>query len=174
MPNTLHHDSGRVRLLELGIKQTLQRPLHWSANSAVCFCIMSPLTGITGLYLTGLLYGVYSVLTDLAFAAALHGTYASFTGGAAVLIWGWILTSLMTVAIGLAMSELSSAFPVSGGLYFWSFMLARQHGPVASWVVGWLNLLGQAGCCSLLEQWHTTLKAECIWILTDCVLQPHR
>ena len=41
------------------------------------------------------------------------------------------------------MSELSSAFPVSGGLYFWSFMLAGKNGPFASWIVGWLNLLGQ-------------------------------
>ena len=41
------------------------------------------------------------------------------------------------------MSELSSAFPVSGGLYFWSFMLAGKHGPFASWIVGWINLLGQ-------------------------------
>ncbi|KAA6417141.1 MAG: amino acid transporter [Trebouxia sp. A1-2] len=41
------------------------------------------------------------------------------------------------------MSELSSAFPVSGGLYYWSFMLGGNHGPLASWMVGWINLLGQ-------------------------------
>ena len=44
------------------------------------------------------------------------------------------------------MSELSSAFPVSVGLYFWSFMLAGKKGPYASWIVGWLNLLGQVTC----------------------------
>ena len=49
------------------------------------------------------------------------------------------------------MSELSSAFPVSGGLYFWAFMLADKHGPFASWLVGWLNLLGQVNHCCLLQ-----------------------
>ncbi|DBA80597.1 TPA: hypothetical protein ACH3X1_007857 [Trebouxia sp. C0004] len=29
------------------------------------------------------------------------------------------------------MNELSSAFPVSGGLYFWSFMPAGKYGPGA-------------------------------------------
>ena len=72
-----------------------------------------------------------------------------------MLVWGWVFTGCMTVLVGLAMSELSSAFPVSGGLYFWSFMLARNHGPVASWIVGWVNLLGQARyrhCCCLHRQ----------------------
>ncbi|KAL0046843.1 hypothetical protein WJX82_011289 [Trebouxia sp. C0006] len=81
---------------------------------------MSPLTAITGLYSQGLLYG-----------------------GPVVLIWSWVFTGAVTILVGLAMSELSSAFPVSGGLYFWSFMLAGKYGPVASWCVGWINLLGQ-------------------------------
>ncbi|KAL0018124.1 hypothetical protein WJX77_006203 [Trebouxia sp. C0004] len=81
---------------------------------------MSPLTAITGLYGQGLLYG-----------------------GPAVLIWGWVLTGCFTMLVGLAMGELSSKFPVSGGLYFWSFMLAGQYGPCASWLVGWVNMLGQ-------------------------------
>ena len=50
------------------------------------------------------------------------------------LIWGWVLTSSITLAIGVVMSKLPSAFPVSGGLYFWSSMLAKKYGPVASWV----------------------------------------
>ncbi|KAL0024345.1 hypothetical protein WJX79_001112 [Trebouxia sp. C0005] len=81
---------------------------------------MSPLTAITGLYSQGLLYG-----------------------GPVILIWSWVFTGAVTILVGLAMSELSSAFPVSGGLYFWSFMLAGKYGPVASWCVGWINLLGQ-------------------------------
>ena len=68
-----------------------------------------------------------------------------------------MFTGAVTILVGLAMSELSSAFPVSGGLYFWSFMLAGKYGPGASWCVGWINLLGQVGlrrlfCCSLLDQ----------------------
>ena len=69
-----------------------------------------------------------------------------------------MFTGAVTILVGLAMSELSSAFPVSFGLYFWSFMLAGKYGPGASWCVGWINLLlGQVGhrrllCCSLFDQ----------------------
>ncbi|DBA65449.1 TPA: hypothetical protein ACH3X2_003235 [Trebouxia sp. C0005] len=120
MQSELSTDTGTRRLLQLGYRQTLQRPLRWTHNSCICLCIMSPLTAITGLYGQGLLYG-----------------------GPAVLTWGWVLTGCFTMLVGLAMSELSSKFPVSGGLYFWSFMLAGQYGPCASWLVGWVNLLGQ-------------------------------
>ncbi|DBA92368.1 TPA: hypothetical protein ACH3X1_015773 [Trebouxia sp. C0004] len=113
-------DTGTKRLLELGIRQQLRRPLHWTQNCMICCCIMSPITGITGLYSQGLTYG-----------------------GPVVLIWGWVVVALGNILAGLAMSELCSAFPVSGGLYFWSFMLAGKHGPFASWLVGWINLFGQ-------------------------------
>lgn len=66
------------------------------------------------------------------------------------------------------MSELNSAYPVSGGLYFWSFMLAQQFGPAASWAVGYLNLLGQVSsreCCSA----HTTDNVACP---SDCLGVP--
>ena len=60
-----------------------------------------------------------------------------------MLVWGWVLASILTSCVGLALSELSSAFPVSGGLYFWAFMLGQRIGPFASWCVGWTNILGQ-------------------------------
>ena len=152
------YDSGRSRLLELGIRQVLQRPLHWTHSSAVCFCIMSPLTGITGNTPQALQQCPYKINLSCgsipaSWNAGLYQTGLLY-GGPVVLIWGWLLTSIMTLAIGLALSELSSAFPVSGGLYFWSFMLAKQYGPVASWVVGYFNLLGQVCfCCQKLLAW---------------------
>ncbi len=42
-------DSGTRRLLQLGYRQTLQRPLIWTSNCAICLGIMSPLTAITGI-----------------------------------------------------------------------------------------------------------------------------
>jgi len=100
-----------------------------------CLDLSANLLCFIGLYSQGLLYG-----------------------GPVVLIWNWVFTGAVTILVGLAMSELSSAFPVSFGLYFWSFMLAGKYGPGASWCVGWINLLlGQVGhrrllCCSLFDQ----------------------
>lgn len=62
----------------------------------------------------------------------------------------------MHTLAAFAMSELCSAFPVSGGLYYWSFMLGGKHGPFASWMVGWINLLGQVYWLKLEEMAHVT------------------
>ncbi|KAF9449207.1 hypothetical protein P691DRAFT_759225 [Macrolepiota fuliginosa MF-IS2] len=46
--------------------------------------------------------------------------------------------------VGLAMAEVCSAHPTSGGPYFWAAMLSRKEdAPLASWITGWFNLLGQ-------------------------------
>ncbi|KAG0566559.1 hypothetical protein KC19_7G072400 [Ceratodon purpureus] len=47
--------------------------------------------------------------------------------------------------------QICSAFPTSGGLYFWSGELAgRKWKPFASWITGWFNVVGQwATTCSV-------------------------
>ncbi|KIN93368.1 hypothetical protein M404DRAFT_1009007 [Pisolithus tinctorius Marx 270] len=40
--------------------------------------------------------------------------------------------------------EICSAHPTSGGPYYWAAMLANpESAPLASWITGWFNLLGQ-------------------------------
>ncbi|KAI9275653.1 amino acid permease-domain-containing protein, partial [Phascolomyces articulosus] len=40
--------------------------------------------------------------------------------------------------------EISSAYPTSGGLYWWAARLSTpKHAPAASWFSGWFNLIGQ-------------------------------
>ncbi|KAI8829212.1 amino acid transporter [Chytriomyces cf. hyalinus JEL632] len=108
-------------LAQLGYKQELQRELSSFTNigasmSAICIC-----SGLTSLFGFGLL-----------------------TGGPVVMTWGWIVVSFFTMMVGLAMAEICSAFPTSGGLYYWAARLSRpQHKAFASWMTGWFNLLGQ-------------------------------
>ena len=54
------------------------------------------------------------------------------------------------MCIALSVAELVSAYPTSGGLYYTVSRLApKLWVPSISWVVGWLNLLGQvAGIAS--------------------------
>ena len=68
--------------------------------------------------------------------------------------------------VGLAMAEVCSAHPTSGGPYYWAAMLSKpQHAAFASWVTGWFNLLGQVAVTTgircvrheylvLLKNWH--------------------
>lgn len=55
------------------------------------------------------------------------------------------------MCIGLSIAELVSAYPTAGGMYFVTkHVFPPRHVPVASWIIGWSNLLGQsAGVASL-------------------------
>ncbi|XP_022878491.1 amino-acid permease BAT1 homolog isoform X2 [Olea europaea var. sylvestris] len=114
-------DSDDSRLNQLGYKQELRRSLSSIANFSVTFSIISILTGITTLYNQGLAYG-----------------------GPVTMVYGWPIVGLLTLSVGLSMAEICSAYPTSGGLYFWSGKLCgNDWGPFASWLTGWFNIVGQ-------------------------------
>ncbi|KAI0268565.1 APC amino acid permease [Russula aff. rugulosa BPL654] len=105
----------------MGYKQELKRDLTLLQNFGFSFSIISVITGIPSLFLFGLT-----------------------TGGPAVMVWGWVVVAFFTMLVGLAMAEICSAHPTSGGPYFWAAMISKPKGaPFASWVTGWFNLLGQ-------------------------------
>jgi amino acid transporter len=74
-------------------------------------------------------------------------------GGPVSMIWGWLMSSCLILTIGVAMSELASSMPTSGGLYFWTHRLSspkvssqstmrnrllttRQYRDFLAWMVG--------------------------------------
>ncbi|XAR52460.1 hypothetical protein NMG60_11020554 [Bertholletia excelsa] len=60
------------------------------------------------------------------------------------MIWGWPIVGFLSLIVGLSMAEICSAYPTSGGLYFWSAELCgNEWGPLASWFTGWFNIVGQ-------------------------------
>ncbi|KAF3952800.1 hypothetical protein CMV_021682 [Castanea mollissima] len=110
--------SDDVRLKQLGYKQELTRGLSAIANFSVTFSIISVITGLTTMYSTGLTYG-----------------------GPLTMVYGWPIVGMLTLIVGLSMAEICSAFPTSGGLYFWSAKLCGSDwGPFASWITGWYGL----------------------------------
>ena len=67
----------------------------------------------------------------------MYGTGLTF-GGPVTMIYGWPIVGMLTMLVGLAMAEICSAYPTSGGLYFWSAKLCgNEWGPMASWFTGW-------------------------------------
>src|SRR5579875_199634 len=109
-------DEDERRLAELGYKQELNRSWSGFSNFAISFSIIS----------------------------ILAGCFTSFglgwnNGGPAAIAWGWPVVSLFILVIGLCMSELVSAFPTSGGIYWWA---SKLGGPKAGYYTGWLNLIG--------------------------------
>ncbi|KAA0024663.1 amino acid permease [Antrihabitans cavernicola] len=113
------------RLAEMGYKQDLERSWSGFSNFAISFSIVSILTGGLASYGVGLA-----------------------NGGPITMAWGWPLVSVMVLLVGLAMAELGSAYPTSGGLYWWASELG---GPVWGWFTGWFNLIGQVAVTAAID-----------------------
>lgn len=72
-------------------------------------------------------------------------SYGLNTGGPVVMIWGWIITSLVTILIGMSMGEICSSYPTAGSVYHWAGMLApKGYGKHFAYIGGWFNLMGNA------------------------------
>lgn len=105
-----------AHLARLGYTQELNRSWSGFSNFAISFSIIS----------------------------ILSGCFTSFglgwnNGGPAAIAWGWPVVSVFILLIGVCMSELVSAYPTSGGIYWWA---AKLGGAKAGYYTGWLNLIG--------------------------------
>jgi amino acid transporter len=70
--------------------------------------------------------------------------YISLTDGQSVtVLWGWVLVSLISLSIAASLAEICAVYPTAGGVYYWSAMLStREWASTASWITGWLTLVG--------------------------------
>jgi amino acid transporter len=114
--DTTNLNSDEQRLAELGYKQELNRSWSGFSNFAISFSIIS----------------------------ILAGCFTSFglgwnNGGPMAISFGWPIIACFILVIGFCMSELVSAFPTSGGIYWWA---SKLGGPKAGYYTGWLNLIG--------------------------------
>jgi amino acid transporter len=120
-------------LAKLGYAQELHRSWSGFSNFAISFSIIS----------------------------ILAGCFTSFglgwnNGGPAAIAWGWPIVAGFVLAIGLCLSELVSAYPTSGGIYWWA---SKLGGAKAGYYTGWLNLIGLIailasvayGCATFLD-----------------------
>ena len=103
-------------LAGLGYKQELVRTWSGFSNFAISFSIISILAGCF-----------------TTFGQAWNN------GGPIAISIGWPVISAFILIIGLCMSELVSAYPTSGGIYWWA---SKLGGVKAGYYTGWLNLIG--------------------------------
>jgi len=109
-------------LRELGYPRQLARRVNAFGNFAISATIINFISG---------------VLTALGFAM--------ISGGPRIMVFGWLGVGLMVLFVGGAMAEITSGFPTSAALYYWSAKLAKRHNASWSWFTGWLNFIGQIG-----------------------------
>ncbi|MEP6816119.1 MAG: amino acid permease, partial [Marmoricola sp.] len=127
-------------LAKLGYKQELDRSWSGFSNFAISFSIISILAGCFTTFGQGF-----------------------NNGGPIAISWGWPLVSMFILIIGLTMSELVSAYPTSGGIYWWA---SKLGGAKAGFFTGWLNLIGLIavtasvayGCATFVDLTLSTLS----------------
>src|SRR5271163_3381855 len=104
------------RLAELGYKQELKRGWSSFSNFAISFSIISVLAGCFTSY-----------------------GQAFNNGGPIAISIAWPLISVLILCVAFSMSELASAMPTAGGIYYWA---SKLGGPGWGWFTGWFNLIG--------------------------------
>ncbi|KAF2861214.1 hypothetical protein K470DRAFT_270063 [Piedraia hortae CBS 480.64] len=109
-----------AQLAAMGYVATLPRRLSTLSILGLSFAIMAVPYGLsTTMFIT---------LTD---------------GQAVTIFWGWVLVSLISLSISASLAEICAVFPTAGGVYYWSAMMATpKWARIASWLTGWLNLVG--------------------------------
>ncbi|GIZ36806.1 hypothetical protein CKM354_000027300 [Cercospora kikuchii] len=118
--NSLSAQNADADLARMGYKSELPRSLSMLSILGLSFAIMAVPFGLsTTLYIT---------LTD---------------GQSVTIIWGWVLVSLISLSIAASLAEICAVYPTAGGVYYWSAMMStKNYAPIASWITGWLNLVG--------------------------------
>ncbi|CAK1360993.1 unnamed protein product [Cercospora beticola] len=118
--NSLSAQNADADLARMGYKSELPRSLSMLSILGLSFAIMAVPFGLsTTLYIT---------LTD---------------GQSVTIIWGWVLVSLISLSIAASLAEICAVYPTAGGVYYWSAMMStKKYAPIASWITGWLNLVG--------------------------------
>ncbi|KAJ7058137.1 amino acid/polyamine transporter I [Mycena amicta] len=107
-------------LASLGYKQEFKRAFTPLEVFGIAFSII------------GLLPSIASVLF-----------YSIPNGGGPAMVWGWAVASIFILFVGMAMAELASAAPTSGGLYFWTYSLSPPRWRnLLCWIVGYCNTVG--------------------------------
>jgi amino acid transporter len=115
-PEEDQHAKEEILLASLGYKQELSRSWSGFSNFAISFSVISILSGCFTTF-----------------------SQAWNNGGPIAIAIGWPMISIFILIIGLSMAELASAYPTSGGIYWWA---AKLGGPKAGFFAGWLNLIG--------------------------------
>ncbi|KAK0740477.1 amino acid permease [Schizothecium vesticola] len=94
----------------------------------------------------------FSMWSCFSFALSISGLYATimatfiyplYAGGAASIVWCWLIGGGGALALALSIAEISSSYPTSGAMYFTlKYLCPQEYLPVVAWLDGWLNLIG--------------------------------
>ncbi|PSR80619.1 hypothetical protein PHLCEN_2v6688 [Hermanssonia centrifuga] len=92
--------------------------------------------------------GLFSLCSsELAVLPGVAGTICGLVG----MTWGWFVGAVMGQFLAYSLAELASAYPTSGGLYYWAYMTAAPRYKLLScYVAAWSMVISTPlACCSI-------------------------
>ena len=113
-------DADAMKLAEMGYTQDMRRNYTVLSVLGVGFSLTNSWWGISAALVTGI-----------------------SSGGPLLIIYGVILIAIISIGVGVSLSELASAYPNAGGQYFWANELApRKYANFISYLTGWFGWSG--------------------------------
>lgn len=113
-------DADALKLAGMGYVQEMKRGFSIISILAVGFSLTNSWFGVSAAMVTGIK-----------------------SGGPVLLIYGIIMIALISIGVGVSLSELASAMPNAGGQYFWANELAPpKYARLASYITGWFAYAG--------------------------------
>ena len=113
-------DVDASKLAEMGYSQEMKRGFSVVSILALGFSVTNSWFGVSAAMVTGI-----------------------NSGGPVLLVYGIILLAIISICVGISLSELASAMPNSGGQYYWTSELApKKYARPASYLTGWVAYAG--------------------------------
>lgn len=112
----------------------------------------------------GIAFSIMGVMPSI--AATL--IYSMPSGGPLSMVWSWVVTTFFIALSGLALGDLASAMPTSGGLYYWTYVLCPKHfRRLMCWLVGYANTLSTTSAVASIDWGCATMILAAASIASD-------
>ncbi|KAK0751798.1 amino acid/polyamine transporter I [Schizothecium vesticola] len=119
----------------------------------------------------------FSTWSSFSFAMSISGVYGTLmstwiyglqAGGAAAIMWSWVVGGAGAWALAISIAEISSAYPSSGAMYFTlKFLAPEDQVPFLCWMSGYINLVGTITGSAATEYASSELLLAAISIISN-------
>ncbi|KAK3335834.1 amino acid permease 2 [Cercophora scortea] len=149
-PSTTDVDEGDKKLEALGYNPVFKREFsNWSS-----FSFAMSISGVYGSLMSTWIYGLQA-------------------GGAAAIMWSWVIGGAGAWALALSVAEISSAYPSSGAMYFTlKFLAPEDQVAFLCWVSGYVNLVGTITGSAATEYASSQMLLAAISIMSNFSYMP--
>ncbi|KAK0657033.1 amino acid permease 2 [Cercophora newfieldiana] len=124
----------------------------------------------------------FSTWSSFSFAMSISGVYGTLmstwiyglqAGGAAAIMWSWVIGGAGAWALALSIAEISSAYPSSGAMYFTlKFLAPDNQVAFLCWIAGYINLVGTVTGSAATEYASSQMLLAAVSIISNFTFVP--